>query len=108
MRLAWNLKKVKLKIWIMSESEFMIGMLREMASELREMRLEMARFRNEQREQKICSRFLTMADACEYLHISRATMTKRLADGEISFATKKGKSWLFPEDRLKAYASGMA
>ena len=91
----------------MNESD-MIRMLKEMASELREVKLELMRLRNETREQKICSRFLTMADACEYLHISRATMTKRLADGEISFATKKGKSWLFPEDRLKAYASGMA
>jgi excisionase family DNA binding protein len=108
MRLAWNLKKVKLKIWSMSELEFITGMLKEMTKEMKELRLELMRLRNEQREHKICSRFLTMADACEYLHISRATMTKRLADGEISFATKKGKSWLFPEDRLKAYASGMA
>jgi excisionase family DNA binding protein len=49
-----------------------------------------------------------MAEACDYLKVSRGTMTKRLSDGEINFATKRGKSWLFPEEKLKAYASGMA
>lgn len=91
----------------MNETDVM-GMLREMASELREMRLEMERFRREQKEQKISSKFLTMAEACVYLNISRCTMTKRLSEGEITFATKRGKSWLFPEDKLKAYASGLA
>ena len=57
---------------------------------------------------KTKSRFLTMAEACDYLKVSRGTMTKRLSDGEINFATKRGKSWLFPEEKLKAYASGMA
>lgn len=109
---------MKLKIWIMSEMEFLIGMLKDMAQELSEMkrnlkelsevRLELMRLRNEQRERKITQKFLTMADACEYLHISRATMTKRLTDGDICFAVKKGKSWLFPEDKLMAYASGMS
>lgn len=85
-----------------------LSLLNEMSCELREVRLELMRLRNEQKESKIISKFLTMAEACGYLHISRATMTKRLADGEITFATKKGKSWLFPEEKLKAYASGMA
>ena len=85
-----------------------IRLLNEMASELREVKLELMRLRNETRDKKISSRFLTMAEACMYLNISRCTMTKRLIEGEITFATKKGKSWLFPEDKLKAYASGIA
>lgn len=92
----------------MSEMEFITGMLKEMAQEMKELRLELMRLRNETRERKITQKFLTMADACEYLHISRATMTKRLTDGDICFAVKKGKSWLFPEDKLMAYASGMS
>lgn len=92
----------------MSEMEFITGMLKDMAQEMKELRHELMRLRNEQRERKITQKFLTMADACEYLHISRATMTKRLTDGDICFAVKKGKSWLFPEDKLMAYASGMS
>lgn len=92
----------------MSEMEFLIGMMKDMAQEMKELRHELMRLRNEQRERKITQKFLTMADACEYLHISRATMTKRLTDGDICFAVKKGKSWLFPEDKLMAYASGMS
>lgn len=99
---------MKLKIWIMSEMEFLIGMMKDMAQEMKELRHELMRLRHEQRERKITQKFLTMADACEYLHISRATMTKRLTDGDICFAVKKGKSWLFPEDKLMAYASGMS
>ena len=99
---------MKLKIWIMSEMEFLIGMMKDMAQEMKELRHELMRLRNETRERKITQKFLTMADACEYLHISRATMTKRLTDGDICFAVKKGKSWLFPEDKLMAYASGMS
>lgn len=92
----------------MSEMEFLIGMMKDMAQEMKELRHELMRLRHEQRERKITQKFLTMADACEYLHISRATMTKRLTDGDICFAVKKGKSWLFPEDKLMAYASGMS
>lgn len=82
--------------------------MKETAEQLRELRLEVARLRSMMLDKAISSRFLTMEDACAYLHISRATMTKRLSEGEITFATKKGKSWLFPEDKLKAYASGMS
>lgn len=91
----------------MNESD-VIRILKEMVSELREVKLELMRLRNETRERGISTKFLKMAEACEYLKISRATMTKRLADGDITFASKRGKSWLFPEDKLRAYASGMA
>lgn len=84
-----------------------LKLLNEMSCELREVRLELMRLRNETRERGIGTKFLKMDEACLYLKISRATMTKRLSNGEICFATKKGKSWLFPEDKLKAYASGM-
>ena len=92
----------------MSDDPDFMKLLKDVASELREVKLELMRLRNETRERKIAQKFLTMADACEYLHISRATMTKRLTDGDICFAVKKGKSWLFPEDKLMAYASGMS
>lgn len=91
----------------MSNDPDFMKLLKEVASELREVKLELMRLRNETRERGIKSKFLTMAEACDYLKVSRCTMTKRLADGEINFATKRGKSWLFPEDKLKAYASGM-
>lgn len=91
----------------MNDPDFM-KLLKDVASELHEVKLELMRLRNEHRESQISSKFLKMDEACVYLKISRATMTKRLSEGEITFATKKGKSWLFPEDKLKAYASGMA
>lgn len=87
----------------MSDDPVFMKMLKELADEIRALRLEVLSLKNQSAKGK----FLTMADACDYLHISRATMTKRLADGEIGFAVKRGKSWLFPEEKLKAYASGM-
>ena len=82
--------------------------MKETAEVLHELRLEVEMLREMIRGKAVSGKFLTMAEACEYLKISRATMTKRLADGEITFASKRGKSWLFPEDKLRAYASGMA
>lgn len=91
----------------MIDSEF-IKYMKETANQLHELRLEVAMLREMVRGEAVSGKFLTMAEACAYLKISRATMTKRLADGEIGFASKRGKSWLFPEEKLKAYASGMA
>lgn len=91
----------------MNEELELVRVMKAVVDELREVKLELAKMRHEQMERKIKSKFLTMAEACMYLNISRCTMTKRLNDGEITFATKKGKSWLFPEEKLKAYASGM-
>lgn len=82
--------------------------MRETAEMLHELRLEVSMLREVIRGKDVSSRFLKMDEACSYLKISRTTMTRRLSEGEITFATKKGKSWLFPEDKLKAYASGMA
>lgn len=91
----------------MIDSE-LIKYMKETANQLHELRLEVAMLREMVRGDVVSGKFLTMAEACAYLKISRATMTKRLADGEIGFASKRGKSWLFPEEKLKAYASGMA
>lgn len=91
----------------MIDSE-LIKYMKETANQLHELRLEVAMLREMVRGNAVSGKFLTMAEACAYLKISRATMTKRLADGEIGFASKRGKSWLFPEEKLKAYASGMA
>lgn len=92
----------------MNDMDDLLKYMKETADQLRELRLEVAMLREVVKGKAVSSRFLTMAEACEYLKISRATMTKRLADGEIGFASKRGKSWLFPEEKLREYASGMA
>ena len=88
----------------MSNDPVSMKLLQELATEVRLLRQAFEKMQTQGAKAK----FLTMADACDYLHISRTTMTKRLADGEIGFAVKKGKSWLFDEEKLKAYAQGMA
>ena len=82
--------------------------MKETAMQLKELTMEVMRLQEMMKQRVVEDKFLTMAEACLYLKISRATMTKRLSSGEICFATKKGKSWLFPEEKLKAYASGIA
>lgn len=104
----WNLKNQKLTNTIMSDDPDFMKLLKDVASELREVKLELMRLRNETRERGISTKFLKMREACDYLHISRATMQKRISSGEITFASKNGGSYLFPEEKLKAYASGMA
>lgn len=107
MRLVVNLRNVKKMNRIMNDMD-LLKYMKETAEILHELRLEVAMLREMIRGKAVSGKFLTMAEACEYLKISRATMTKRLADGDITFASKRGKSWLFPEDKLRAYASGMA
>ena len=53
-----------------------LKLLNEMSCELREVRLELMRLRNETRERGIGTKFLKMDEACLYLKISRATMTR--------------------------------
>ena len=48
----------------MNESD-MIRMLKEMVSELREVKLELMRLRNETRERGISTKFLKMREACD-------------------------------------------
>ena len=91
----------------MSDDPDFMKLLKDVAAELREVKLELMRLRNETRERGISTKFLKMREACDYLHISRATMQKRISSGEITFASKNGGSYLFPEEKLKAYASGM-
>ena len=92
----------------MNDMDDLLKYMKETAEQLHELRLEVAMLREMMRGKAVSGKFLTMDEACAYLKISRATMTKRLADGEIGFASKRGKSWLFPEEKLRAYASGMA
>ena len=82
--------------------------MKETAEELRELRGLVLKLQQEIRDKSIKSRFLTMDEACAYLKKSRATIQKRIANGEITFANKNGGKYLFPEEALKAYASGMA
>ena len=79
--------------------------MKENARMLKELCVEVAMLREMVRGNGIGSRFLTMDEACKYLRISRTTMQRRLADGEIGFAVKQGKSWKFPAEELKRYAS---
>ena len=88
---------------IMSDDPVFMKLLKDLADEIRALRLEMLEFRN----QRTNGKFLSMNEACEYLHISRVTMMKRIESGEVTFARKNGGKYLFPEEKLKAYASGM-
>ena len=101
----WGLKKRNLMKWIM-DKEF-IQYMKETAEELRELRIQVMRLQNMVLDKSVKSRFMEMNEACNYLHISRATMQKRIEKGEITFASKQGGKYLFPEEKLKAYASGL-
>lgn len=92
----------------MSDDLIFMNMLKELASEIRGLRQDMQRLELMVADKKTKSRFLTMNEACGYIHKSRATMQKWIADGKIDFAVKNGGTYLFPEEKLKAYASGMA
>ena len=87
----------------MSEFE-MHKMLSDLVTEVRMLRLEVMKLKDSSHKEMIRGRFLDMKEACEYLHISRTTMHNRLSSGEIGFAVKRGKSWMFPADKLEAYA----
>lgn len=80
--------------------------IKSLVTEVRELRLEVARLSRELSSDKISGKMMTLKEACDYLHISRTTMHNRLANGEICFAVKRGRSWLFPQDKLRDYASG--
>lgn len=54
--------------------------------------------------ERIANQMMTMDEAAAYLHISRRTMQQRIADGEINFGRKNGKSWLFEASKIKQYA----
>ena len=92
----------------MSDDPIFMKLLNDLANEVRMLRQDFERLQNTVEEKKTKSRFLTMREACDYIHKSRATVQKWIADGKIDFAVKNGGTYLFPEEKLKAYASGMA
>ena len=92
----------------MSDDPIFKKMLEDLAFEIRMLRQDFERLQNTVEEKKTKSRFLTMREACDYIHKSRATLQKWIAEGKIDFAVKNGGTYLFPEEKLKAYASGMA
>ena len=92
----------------MSDDPILMKLLNDLANEVRMLRQDFERLQNTVEEKKTKSRFLTMREACDYIHKSRATLQKWIADGKIDFAVKNGGTYLFPEEKLKAYASGMA
>ena len=103
MRLVSSSRKTKL---IMNEIELR-QLLNELCGEIRTLRREVMQLRSDRYDENLRGRFFTMKEACSFLKISRTTMQRRLTDGEIGFAIKKGKSWLFPAEKLKIYASGL-
>ena len=92
----------------MNDDPIFMKLLNDLANEVRMLRQDLQRLQNTVEEKKTKSRFLTMREACDYIHKSRATLQKWIADGKIDFAVKNGGTYLFPEEKLKAYASGMA
>ena len=81
--------------------------VKSLLAELQEVRMELVQLRNIVTAEKIKSNYLTMSEACNMLHVSRTTISKRINNGEMGFAVKRGKSWLFPADKLRDYASGL-
>lgn len=79
--------------------------LRELTESVGILRMEVMRLAEMTRNDLLRGKWLTLDEACKYLRISRTTMQRRLADGEIGFAVKQGKSWKFPAEELKRYAS---
>lgn len=79
--------------------------LRELKESVAILRMEVMRLSEMTTREMLKGKWLTMDEACEYLRISRTTMQRRLADGEIGFGVKHGKSWKFPADKLERYAS---
>ena len=81
----------------MNDTEAILGLLKALAGEVAELRMAI-----EERNAK--KRNYTMDEACEFLRISRTTMYNRMCMGEFPWAVKRGKSYLFPFEKLKKYA----
>ena len=88
----------------MNESEMYKALLR-LVDEVKSLRLEVASLRKSDEEKFRQGQLLTLKEACDYLRIKRTTMHNRISSGEIDFAVKKGKTWMFNIDKLKAYAA---
>lgn len=73
--------------------------------EVKELRLEIASLRKADEEKFRKGQLLTLKEACDYLRIGRTTIHNRISSGEIDFAVKKGKTWVFNIDKLKRYAA---
>lgn len=81
----------------MNETEAILSLLKALCGEVEALRLEL-----EDRNSK--KKNYTMNEACQYLRISRTTMYTRMSMGEFPWAVKRGKSYLFPFEKLKKYA----
>lgn len=99
----------------MNEAEMMADMMRimrEMLEEVRvdvkSLRVELMQLKNEQERTRAKGQYLTMAEACDLLRIGRTTMTERLSEGIYPWAIKRHGKWLFPADKLRLHAAGLA
>ena len=82
----------------------LLKLLKEMKSEVTELRAEVSALKYEMHDRKIRSTWMDMKDVCEYLHISMSTMKNRMNAGEFAFGVKKGRKWMFPAEKIKRYA----
>lgn len=81
----------------MNETEAILSLLKALCGEVAELRMAVE-------EKSAKKKNYTYDEACDYLRISRRTMHARMSNGEFAWAVKRGKSWLFPFEKLKKYA----
>lgn len=99
----------------MNEAEMMADMMRimremleEVRADVKSLRVELMQLKNEQERSRAKGHYLTMAEACDLLRIGRTTMTERLSEGIYPWAIKRHGKWLFPADKLRLHAAGLA
>lgn len=81
--------------------------INELKAEVCMLRAELRLQQKSREKADLSRRKLTMKEACAYLHKGRTTVQNKINSGEIGFAVKVGKSYLFDFDKLEEYASGM-
>lgn len=81
--------------------------IKDLTAEVSLLRAELRLMKNHQEKADLSRRKLTMKEACAFLHKGRTTIQNKINSGEIGFAVKVGKSYLFDYDKLEQYASGM-
>ena len=83
-------------------------MLEEVRADVKMLRVEVVTLKNELDKYKAQGKYMTTAEACAILRIGRTTMHERLTSGEYPWAVKRHGKWLFPADKLRLHADGLA
>lgn len=82
-------------------------MLLEMSAELRLLRAEVVSLQVTVENSKIRQQYFGMREACEFMRISRTKMQQMLSAGELPWAVRKGKKWMFPVSKMNEYMSNI-